>query len=149
MIVRSGQVAPERRSSDFGTVDSLRIGDAGGLTQFGALVQVVMPGARTSERHWHEQEDEFVYVLAGEITVTEDDGDHLLRAGDAACWPAGVANAHRLVNRSDAPCTVLVVGTRLRHDVCHYPDVDRTLYSEGDTWRLVDAQGQVLREGRL
>lgn len=136
MIIRAGQVATERRSTDFGTVDTQRIGDAGGLTHFGALVQTVMPGARTSERHWHEREDEFVYVLSGEITVTENDGDHILRAGDAACWPAGVANAHRLVNRSTEPCAVLVVGTRTQRDVCHYPDVGRRYVVDGELRRM-------------
>ncbi len=87
-------------------------------------------------------------VLSGEVTVTEDDGDHVLTAGDAACWPAGVPNAHRASNRSDAPCTYLIMGTRPVDDTCHYPDDGRTLYNEGDSWRLVDAEGNVLKSGK-
>lgn len=151
MILRNGQVTAEERSAqqapDFGARSALRISDAGGLTQFGSSVQTLAPGAKSSERHWHEQEDEFLYMLAGEATVVEDDGAHVLHPGDAACWPAGTANAHQVINRSDRPCTFLVVGTRRAHDVCHYPDAQRTLYSEGDTWRLVGHDGTLIRSG--
>ena len=150
MIIRSNQPAVQRESREgFGTFDTARYSDAGCLTQFGSHVQTLQPGARSSNRHWHEREDEFLYVLAGEVTVTEDDGEHLLHVGDAACWPAGIANAHHVSNRSAAPCSYLVVGTRLTQDVCHYPDLGRTLYSEGETWRMVDADGQVLKTGRF
>ena len=121
--------------------------EAGGLTQFGAHVETLQPGSRSSERHWHEQEDEFLHVLSGEATVVENDGEHALRPGDSACWPAGTANAHQVVNRSGAPCTYLIVGTRVSHDVCRYPDLGRTLYTEGETWRLVDAKGALIRSG--
>lgn len=147
MILRHATVATETDTSDFGTVLATRLSNAGGITQYGAYVQTLMPGARASVRHWHEKEDEFMYVLSGEITVTEHDGDHVLGPGDAAAWPAGVPNAHTASNRSDAPATYLIVGTRVRHDVCHYPDVGRTLYTEGDTWRLTDASGAVIRSG--
>ena len=150
MILRSSAMTSERQAREgFGTVDTTRCSDAGGLTQYGAFLQTLQPGARSSTRHWHEKEDEFLYVLSGEVTVTEDDGDHLLHPGDAACWPAGVANAHTVSNRSDAPCSYLIVGMRLRHDVCHYPDVGRTLYSEGETWRLVEADGSIVRSGTM
>jgi uncharacterized cupin superfamily protein len=75
-------------------------------------------------------------MLSGEATVIEEDGAHLLHPGDAACWPAGVANAHQVVNRSDAPCTYLIFGTRMAHDVVHYPDVGKILYDEDGAWRL-------------
>jgi uncharacterized cupin superfamily protein len=125
----------------------MRYSEAGGLTQFGAHVETLQPGARSSERHWHEKEDEFLYVLAGEVTIVENDGSHLLHAGDAACWPAGVPNAHTVVNRSSEPCTYLIMGTRPAHDVCHYPDAGRTLYTEGETWRLVAVDGTVIKSG--
>jgi uncharacterized cupin superfamily protein len=150
MIIRNNQPEVQRRTSEgFGTVDTAKFSDAGGITQFGGFVQTLQPGARSSNRHWHEKEDEFLYVLAGEVTITENDGEHLLRPGDAACWPAGVPNAHHVANRSDAPCTYLIVGTRLTQDVCHYPDLGRTLYSEGETWRLVEADGSVVKTGRF
>lgn len=153
MIIRKG-TAPidpdaEGRAEKHGAFELLRHSEAGGLTQFGAYVETLQPGSRSSERHWHEKEDEFLYVLAGEVTIVENDGEHLLRPGDAACWPAGAANAHSVINRSSAPCTYLITGTRLSHDVCHYPDIGRTLHTEGDSWRLVTTDGTVIKSGRL
>jgi uncharacterized cupin superfamily protein len=126
-----------------------RVSDAGGLTQYGAYVVTLDPGARSSDRHWHEQEDEMILVLAGEATVLENDGPHVLGPGDAACWPAGSDNAHSVVNRSPEPCTFLVVGTRPTHDVCRYPDSRRVLHTEGDTWRLVTEDGTPIESGRV
>lgn len=131
-ILPAGTVAPETGPSSYPAPHTLPEGrmrwwplsDAGGLTQYGAFVEELMPGARSSQRHWHEAEDEFLYALAGEVTVAEDDGEHPLAPGDAACWPKGTANAHCLVNRSDRPATYLIVGTRAPEDACHYPDID-------------------------
>lgn len=134
-VIRAGMAPME-----FGTPDQVaRLGaftahlmsDAGGLTQFGAFVEMLMPGSRSSDRHWHETEDEFLYVLDGHPTVIENDGPHLLAPGDAAAWPAGVANAHQVANMSDAPCRYLVVGARLPSDRVHYAEVDR-LYTRRD-----------------
>lgn len=150
MIIRHGTARTKRRENDdYGEMQTASLGDSGGLTQYGAMLQTLAPGARSSMRHWHEREDEFLYVVSGAVTVIEDDGRHRLGPGDAACWPAGVSNAHCVVNESDQPCSYLVVGTRVRHDVCHYPDAGRTLHTEGETWRLVDADGHVLRSGRV
>jgi uncharacterized cupin superfamily protein len=150
MIVRRDQpVVQKRDEPNFGAMETARYSDYGGLKQYGASVQTLHAGARSSTRHWHEQEDEFLYVLAGQVTVVENDGAHTLSPGDAACWPAGVANAHHVLNNSDQPCSYLIVGTRLAHDVCHYPDVGETLYTEGGTWRIEDASGQVLKSGRV
>jgi uncharacterized cupin superfamily protein len=152
MIVRKGtgrvEVATPEQAALNGPFTSARLSEEGGLTQFGAYVETLEPGARSSDRHWHAREDEFLYVLTGEATVIEDDGAHLLLPGDAACWPAGTANAHHVVNRSAAPCSYLIVGTRVSHDVCHYPDSGRTLHTEGGTWRLEDAEGRTIRSGR-
>ncbi|WP_347250918.1 cupin domain-containing protein [Zoogloea sp.] len=127
MIVRHNQVSPEINSKPgWGHVETTRLADAGALTQFGASVQVLLPGAKASIRHWHEHVDEFLFVLSGEVTVTEDDGHHTLVPGDCACWPAGVANGHTVSNRSNAPCSYLIVGTRDRDQSGHYvhdPDV--------------------------
>jgi uncharacterized cupin superfamily protein len=109
----------------------------------------VQPGSRSSERHWPERGDEFLYVVAGEVTIVEDDGPHVLRPGDAACWPAGTPIAHHAVNRSSAPCSYVIVGTRVTHDICHYPDVRRLLHTEGSTWRLVTAEGATIKSGNL
>ncbi|HYZ05292.1 MAG TPA: cupin domain-containing protein [Rubrobacter sp.] len=91
--------------------ESLHLSEAGGLAQFVAHVHTLQPGSRSSDRHWHEEEDEFLYMLSGEATVIEEDGPHLLRPGDAACWPAGTANAHQVVNRSGALCSYLILGS--------------------------------------
>ena len=111
-------------SSHPGAFEALLCSDAGKLTQFGAFVETLEPGSRSSDRHWHEEEDEFATVLSGEVTLVEDRGETVLRPGDAAAWPAGVANGHQLVNRSDAPASHLVVGTRARDDRVRYSTLD-------------------------
>ena len=153
MIIRKGtatlQIATAEQVQRHGTYSSARLSEDGGLKQFGAYIETLEAGSRSSDRHWHEQEDEFLYVLSGEASLVEDDGQHLLLPGDAACWPAGTANAHHVVNRSNAPCSYLIVGTRVSHDVCHYPDSGRTLHTEGETWRLEEADGRVVKSGRV
>ncbi len=151
MIIRKDQPqndqGTENRAERYGAFESLRYSQEGGLTQFGAYVETLQAGSRTTERHWHEEEDEFLYLLSGEATVIEDDGAHVLHPGDAACWPAGTANAHQVQNRSSAPCTYLIVGTRAPRDVVHYPDLGQVLYNEGDRWRLLRADGTLLKSG--
>jgi len=121
MIVRQDQVPPHVNAKPgWGRVDTFRLSDAGALTQFGASLQVLSPGAKASIRHWHEHVDEFLFVVSGEVTVTENDGHHTLVPGDAACWPAGIANGHTVSNRSDAPCSYLIVGTRGLDQSGHY-----------------------------
>ncbi len=107
--------------------------DTGGLTQFGAFVETLASGASSSDRHWHEAEDEFLYMIAGEAVLTEDDGDHILRPGDACAWPAGVPNAHQIRNRSDAPCSYLIAGTRAPSDRVHYADIDKPYTRDNGT----------------
>jgi uncharacterized cupin superfamily protein len=100
-----------------------RLGRDVGLTQFGVNLVTLEPGAASALRHWHEAEDEFVLVLTGEVTLVDDAGEHTLNASTFAGFPAHVPNAHRFVNRSDSPATLLVVGSRRPgEDVVHYPD---------------------------
>jgi len=101
-----------------------KLGDAAGLTQFGVNLLVLPPGAWSSQRHWHTEQDEFVYVLEGEVVLVTDAGDELLRAGDAAGFKAGDRNGHCLQNRSRAEARVLEVGTRVRGDAADYPGLD-------------------------
>lgn len=122
------------------------IGEAGGLTQFGVHIEVLPPGARSSFRHWHETEDEMVYVLSGELVLIED-GETPLRAGEAACWPAGHPVGHQLENRSAADATYLTIGTRNRQDVIHYPDHDLVTVKDGPARRYLHADGRT-REAR-
>lgn len=102
-----------------------RLGDAGGLTDFGVNLLELASGAWSSQRHWHSAEDEFVWVLEGEVTLIDDDGEHVLRAGECAAFPKGDRNGHHLVNRSDTVVRCLEVGSRKPdEDACDYPDVD-------------------------
>lgn len=114
---------------------SWRLGDAGGLTQFGVHIMRLPPNTWASQRHWHAKEDEFVYVLEGELVLVEGAGETVLRAGDAAAWPAGVCDGHHLQNRSDTEAAFLVVGSRNDEDFGEYPDIDLAFgpgrYSKG------------------
>ena len=101
-----------------------RLGNAAGLTQFGVNLTTLKPGAASAQRHWHLAEDEFIYVLAGEVVLCEDGGELLMRAGDAAGFKAGVANGHCLINRSDRDAVYLEVGTRAACERVEYPDID-------------------------
>ena len=101
-----------------------RLGDHFGLSQFGVNMTVLEPGAGSAQRHWHSHEDEFVYVLNGTLTLIDDSGETLLEAGDCAGFPAGRANGHMIVNRSDAQASYLEIGSRHPDDTGNYPDVD-------------------------
>jgi uncharacterized cupin superfamily protein len=101
-----------------------RLARAAGLTQFGVNICTLKPGAASSQRHWHENEDEFVFVLEGEVVLCEDGGETVLKPGDAAAWKAGVPNGHCLVNRSDRDTVFIEVGTRAPSERAHYSDID-------------------------
>ena len=101
-----------------------RLGDAAGLTDFGVNLLRLPPGAWSSQRHWHTEADELVYVLAGEVTLVTDEGPELLRAGEAAGFKGADANGHCLRNLSDSDALVLEIGSRIKSDAAHYPDVD-------------------------
>lgn len=100
------------------------LGDAGGLNDFGVNLTRLPPGAWSSQRHWHSAEEEFVYLLEGELTLVTDGGEQVLRAGECAAFPKNEANGHHFINRSNAMAVYLEVGTRSGDDVCTYPDVD-------------------------
>jgi uncharacterized cupin superfamily protein len=87
-----------------------RLAPATGLTDFGASHVVLKPGAWSSQRHWHDGEDEFLVMLSGEAVLVEDEGRTILRAGDIAAWPKGTGNGHHLRNESDSDCSFVVVG---------------------------------------
>lgn len=102
-----------------------RLGDAGGLTQFGVNLTRLPPGCWSSQRHWHTEEDEFVFVVSGEVVVVTDTGEEILRAGDCATFKAGVAEGHHLQNRASAEAIVLEVGSRRpQQDEVFYPGID-------------------------
>jgi uncharacterized cupin superfamily protein len=101
-----------------------RLGNAVGLTQFGVNLTRLKPGAASALRHWHHNEDEFVYMLEGEVVLVENEGETVLRPGDAAGFKAGVENGHHLINRSDRDAVYLEVGTRAASEKAEYPDID-------------------------
>ncbi len=108
----------------------LWISEAGGLTQFGAFIEVLQPGSRSSIKHWHSAEDEMVYVLTGEITLIEGDTETVLRPGGAATFQSGVPIGHFLENRSTKATQCLIVGTRSAVDTITYPDLDRVCHRD-------------------
>ena len=101
-----------------------RLGDAGGLVDFGVNLMRLPPGNWSSQRHWHSKEDEFVYVLEGELTLIEDRGETVLRAGDCAAFPKNSGNGHHMINRSNAMAVYLEAGSRSPVDVITCSDVD-------------------------
>ena len=108
-----------------------RLGDAAGLTQFGVNLLQLMPGAWSSQRHWHLEEDEFVFVLSGEVVLVTDAGEETLKAGDCAGFPKGKRDGHHLINRSKTKAAAcLEIGTRSEVDFCGYPDIDMVIDSK-------------------
>ena len=121
-----------------------RLGDAVGLTQFGANLVRVEPGAWSSLRHWHEEEDEFLIMVSGELVLVEDDGECVMRPGDCAGFPMKSGNGHHLVNRSSEDGVFLVVGTRGTKERCHYPGVDLLFVDDDDGPRYTTRAGETL-----
>jgi uncharacterized cupin superfamily protein len=101
-----------------------RLGVAAGLDQFGVNLTTLKPGAASALRHWHEKEDELVYILEGEVVLIENGGETVLKPGDAAGFKANVPNGHHLVNKSSRDAVYLEIGTRSKRERAEYPDVD-------------------------
>lgn len=116
-----------------------RLGEALGLKNFGVNLTRLPPGCASSQRHWHTKQDEFVYLLDGELVLVTDDGEQLLTAGMAAGFPAGRPDGHHLVNRSERTALVLEIGDRAQGDEGNYSDIDMM-------WRLIDGQERYLHK---
>jgi uncharacterized cupin superfamily protein len=124
--------APERKGSDYppplhapcAARTRRRLGEAGRLRDFGVNLTTLPPGGWSSQRHWHSDEDEFVYVLEGAVVLVEDGGETVLHAGDCAAFPKGTGNGHHLINKSSAMAVYLEVGSRNPHDLTTYSDID-------------------------
>ena len=142
--VKTGSIYPEPYASMMKGRSSLRLGDAGGLTQFGVNLVSLDPGAMSSLRHWHMAEDEFVMVTEGECVMVQDEGEMVMRPGDCAAFPAGSTDGHHFLNRSDKVAKFLVIGSKARREVATYSDVDlmvemeagkaRFTYKDGTDW---------------
>ncbi len=146
MILKAGSVRVERVEGSAPRLEE-RFAALAGLTQLGANICTLMPGTKSAQRHWHEQEDEFLYMIEGRAVMVDDDGAHEIGPGDICCWPGGEANAHHVWNRSDAPVRYLVVGAGPVADRVHYPDEGQVLHHVPPRWWVEDRDGNVVREG--
>ena len=119
-----------------------RLGNAAGLAQFGVNLTTLKPGAASALRHWHEQEDELIFVLEGEVVLIDDDGETVLKPGDAAGFKANNPNGHHLVNKSNHDVVYLEVGTRSKYERAHYPDVDMMVVRDDKGMRYTHKNGE-------
>lgn len=118
------------------------LGDLFDLTQFGVNLTTLPPGQWSALRHWHQQEDEFIYVVSGELILIDDDGEHTLAAGMCAGFPAGVQNGHHVVNNSDQPASFIEVGTRSVTEHAEYPDVDLIADKDENGFNFSNRKGE-------
>lgn len=128
---------PEPYASEMTRRFYRRLAPAAGITDFGASHVVLQPGGISSQRHWHEGEDELVVMVAGEAVLVEEGGETLLSAGDVAAFPKGVPDGHHLVNRSGTDCVFVAIGRMAATD-CHYPDVDMHLDAQNGRYTRKD-----------
>ena len=139
--VDTSSTYPEEFRHDVIGRERKRLGRAAGLDQFGVNLCRLKPGAASSQRHWHQTEDELVYVLEGEVVLAEDGGETMLRPGDAVGWKAGVPDGHRLINRSTRDAVFLEIGTRAPRDVATYSDIDMRVERDEKGGRYVHKDG--------
>ncbi len=131
--VRRGSTYPSPFDIPCQARERQALGDAVGLSQFGVNLMTLPPGAWTSQRHWHTAEDEFVWIIQGEVVLVENEGETVLRAGDCAAFKSGVPNGHHIQNRSGEVALMLEVGTRDdANDGCDYPDIDMIIHPGED-----------------
>jgi len=142
--------ATVRRSSNYppqfqGAVEGREktvLGDLAGLSQFGVNLTRLKPGAASALRHWHEQEDEFVYILEGELVLVEDGGEIVMKPGDCAGFKANVPNGHHLINKTQRDALYLEIGTRAPHERAHYPDCDLAFERGPDGVKVMHKNGE-------
>ena len=120
-----------------------RLGDAAGLNNFGVDLVRLAPGSCSALRHWHTKQDEFIYVLSGEITLVTNQGEQTLTAGMAAGFTAGVADGHHLINRSNAVSVYLEIGDRTLGDQVNYPDIDLVANDSPNGWSFTHKDGRL------
>lgn len=138
---RTGSGYPEPFRAAAGGREKRALGDAVGLSRYGVNLVRLPPGALSSQRHWHTDEDEFVYVLEGEVELVTDGGAQTLTAGTCAGFPAGRADGHHLINRSARDAVYLEIGDRSEADECHYPDIDLHLKPIDGEFRYTHKDG--------
>ena len=141
-VVRTKGVYPQPYTNITDGREKAALGNVAGLTQFGVNLTRLKPGAASALRHWHEQEDEFVYVLEGELVLIEDGGETVLKPGECAGFKAGVCNGHHLVNKSQRDALYLEIGTRAAAERGHYPDCDLVFERDQNGMRFLHKSGE-------
>ena len=143
VTARTGTIYPKPYDKGLEGRAKRALGDVFGLSQFGVNLTVLEPGSASSQRHWHEKEDEFIYILDGEVTLIDDRGEQVLTAGMCAGFKAGVPNGHQLVNRSSVPVSILEVGTRSEVETAHYSDaaVDMKAIKQNGKFQILHKDG--------
>ncbi len=144
--LKTGSGYPGSLAAKVGARIQQRVGQAGGLTQFGANIVTLPAGALSSLRHWHEQQDEILIVLSGTLTLIDDSGETPLKPGDVCTFPAGEANGHQIVNNSDVDGSFFVVGTHTDRETAWYSDIDMMVTSDGDGYTFTRKDGGPLPE---
>lgn len=139
---RRGTIYPKPFDEGFDGRLKRALTDRLGLTQFGVNLTTLEPGAMSAQRHWHTSEDEFVYVLEGELTLVTKDGEQVLKPSMAVGFPKGDRNGHHLINKSQAKATYLEVGTRARDDEATYPDIDLKAEKRDGRYRFFKKNGE-------
>jgi uncharacterized cupin superfamily protein len=140
---------PSRKSSNYPDLfkpvvegrEKKRLGEAVGLKNFGVNLTTLPPNSRSALRHWHTTQDEFIYVLSGEVTLITDEGESVLKAGQVAGFPAGEANGHCLYNHTQEIATYLEIGDRTPNDQVTYPDDDLMAQSTATGWQFNHKDG--------
>jgi uncharacterized cupin superfamily protein len=143
---RTGSAYPGSLSAEMDGRSTLRVGDAGGLTQFGANIVILAPGGKSSLRHWHLNEDEFVMVTQGTVQLHLDDSETKMVAGDCAAFKAGVEDGHCFVNATDSEARFLVIGTRTPYEEAYYSDIDMKVVVEKGQMDFTRRDGSPLPE---
>jgi uncharacterized cupin superfamily protein len=139
---RLGSIYPAPFGEPLQGREKRALGDALNLSQFGVNLVTLAPGSWSSQRHWHAHEDEFVYVLDGEVTLVTDEGEKILGPGMAAGFPAGVSDGHHLINRSERPVRYLEVGTRAETEQAQYSDIDMMARKTGGRFVFTRKNGE-------
>ena len=139
---KRGSGYPEPFKSRMGDRAKRRLGDACGLSKFGVNLVTLAVGAQSALRHWHTLEEEFVYVLEGEVVLVTNAGEQTLKAGMCAGYPAGARDGHHFINRSSRPAKYLEIGTNVPGDIAFYPDDDVRLIQDEDDYVYAHKDGR-------
>ena len=139
--VRTGSGYPDRYNVGFEGRKATALGDPSGLTQFGVNLVQLDPGAQSALRHWHEEQDEFLVVMSGDLVLIDDDGETPLKPGDCCAFPKGDANGHHIVNQTDTVGSFIVVGTRTATETGWYSDIDMMVKFQGNAFSFTRQDG--------